>query len=589
MTSLGKSEGHTEEGEELARLFVGVSGSGDDNVHAADFINLIVVDFGEDELFLDAEGVIASAVEGIAVDASEVADAGQGDIHELIEEFIHTATAQGDFAADSHTLPEFPSGEGFTRASDDGFLTGNSGEVGDSGFENFGITDGVAASHIEDNFIELGNLHDVFIVEFSHHSGNDFGFIFIKESGQGNTSLFDSLAAFFADAGIFAVNELVSDTSGLIASWADELNFADVKWHFLRDNAALGNLHGGFGVAFNFVNAFDDDFSLIGHGGDNFALLALILAGEDCNGIALFNVKFHLEHLRSEGDNFHEVFIAEFASDGTEDTSAAGSFILFDDDGGIFVETDIGAVGSAKTFFGANDDGFNDVAFFDLTAGSGGFYGGNDNVTDIGVTAEGAAEDANTHNFLCAGIIADVKARLLLNQGETSLLSLFDDADEAMAFKFGQGTCLHDSDLIAELRLAVFVVSEEFNGTFNGFFIEFMLNEFLNSDDDSLLHFSGNDDADASFTFIAIRILSHVIASLLTDIEFAFADDSFKLSDGAFNLANAHGIIELPCSVLKAEVKEFFFEGFNFIELFCGLEVADFINLHAYHRLLYYR
>ena len=351
MTSLRNGEGHTEECEELASLFVGVRGSGDDDVQAADFIDFIVVDFGEDELFFDAEGVIASAVEGIAIDASEVADAGEGDIHELIEEIIHTGAAQGDFATDSHTLTEFPSGEGFTSARDDGFLACDGGKVGNGRFENFGITDGVAASHIEDDFIELWNLHDVFVVEFGHHSGNDFGFIFIKESGQDSTSLIDSLAAFFANAGIFTGLKFMSDPSGLIAGGADELNFADVKRHFLRNNAALRNFHRGFGVAFDFVNAFDDDFSLIGHGGDDFALLALILAGEDLNGIALFDVKFHLEHLRSEGDNFHEVFIAEFASDGPEDTSAARGFILFDNDGGVFVETDIGAVGSAKTFF----------------------------------------------------------------------------------------------------------------------------------------------------------------------------------------------------------------------------------------------
>lgn len=184
ITSLRIGEGHTEESEEFASLFVGVGGGGDDNVQAANFIDFIVVDFRENELFLDAEGVIASAVEGIAVDASEVADARESDIHELIEEIIHTGAAQSDFAADSHTLTEFPSGEGFPGASDDRFLPCDSGKVGDGGFKDFGITDGVAASHIEHDFINLGNLHDVFIVELLHHSGDDFSLIFIKESGH---------------------------------------------------------------------------------------------------------------------------------------------------------------------------------------------------------------------------------------------------------------------------------------------------------------------------------------------------------------------------------------------------------------------
>ena len=114
----------------------------------------------------------------------EVADAREGYIHELIEEIIHAGAAQSDFAADSHTLTEFPSGERFPSASDDGFLPCDGGKVGDCGFKDFGITDGVAASHIEHDFFNLGNLHDVFIVELLHHSGNDFGFILIKESGH---------------------------------------------------------------------------------------------------------------------------------------------------------------------------------------------------------------------------------------------------------------------------------------------------------------------------------------------------------------------------------------------------------------------
>ena len=93
----------------------------------------------------------------------------------------------------------------------------------------------------------------------------------------------------------------MSDTGRLIASGANELNFADVKGHFLRNDAALRNLHGGFGVAFDFVNAFDDDFAGVGAGGNDFALFTLILTGEDLNGIALFNVEFNE---RQDGTSF---------------------------------------------------------------------------------------------------------------------------------------------------------------------------------------------------------------------------------------------------------------------------------------------
>lgn len=56
-------------------------------------------------------------------------------------------------------------------------------------------------------------------------------------------------------------------------------------------------------------------------------------------------------------------------------------------------------------------------------------------------------------------------------------------------------------------------------------------------------------------------------------------DEGIKLSDRLFNLANAHRVFELACSELETEVKEFFFKGFNFLELFSGGELAELVNL----------
>lgn len=58
-----------------------MSGGGDDDIHTAYFIDFVIIDFGEDELFFDAESEIASAVEGVGVYASEVANARESDIH----------------------------------------------------------------------------------------------------------------------------------------------------------------------------------------------------------------------------------------------------------------------------------------------------------------------------------------------------------------------------------------------------------------------------------------------------------------------------------------------------------------------------
>ncbi len=97
----------------------------------------------------------------------------------------------------------------------------------------------------------------------------------------------------FADAGVFAGNDLVSNARGLVAGGADDLNFASVQGHFLGYDAAVGNFETGLAVTFDFVDAFDDDFAFVGHGADNFALLALVFAAKHDDGIALLDVKFN--------------------------------------------------------------------------------------------------------------------------------------------------------------------------------------------------------------------------------------------------------------------------------------------------------
>ena len=105
--------------------------------------------------------------------------------------------------------------------------------------------------------------------------------------------LFDNFAAFFADAGIFAVYVFMPDARGLVAGGTNELNFANVKGHFLSNDTALRNLEARLAVTFNFVDAFDDDFAGFGHCGNNLALFTFIFAGEDDDRVALLDVKFN--------------------------------------------------------------------------------------------------------------------------------------------------------------------------------------------------------------------------------------------------------------------------------------------------------
>src|SRR5450756_1137828 len=93
-------EREIESGQQRARLVVGGCGSADRDVHAPRFPHLVEVDFGENDVLLDAERIVAAAVEALRVEAAEVADARQRDVDQAVDELVHLDLAQRDLGAD---------------------------------------------------------------------------------------------------------------------------------------------------------------------------------------------------------------------------------------------------------------------------------------------------------------------------------------------------------------------------------------------------------------------------------------------------------------------------------------------------------
>src|SRR5699024_10179708 len=120
------------------------------DIHAADRVDLVEVDLGEDDLFLQAEGVVAAAVEGVAVDAAEVTHAGQRDVEQAIHELVHTLTTQGDLSADGHALAQLEVCNALLGLADNSLLAGDQAQVSDDGVDNLGVLFGFAGGNIDD-------------------------------------------------------------------------------------------------------------------------------------------------------------------------------------------------------------------------------------------------------------------------------------------------------------------------------------------------------------------------------------------------------------------------------------------------------
>src|SRR5579872_976409 len=123
-------EWKVEGAQESARLRVGPGRRAHDDVHAKHRFRLIVVDLREDDVLLDAESIISAPVEGLRIEAAEVAHARQRHVDETIEEFVHPRLAERDFRADRHVLAHLEGRDRLAGAGDDRLLAGDEREVG---------------------------------------------------------------------------------------------------------------------------------------------------------------------------------------------------------------------------------------------------------------------------------------------------------------------------------------------------------------------------------------------------------------------------------------------------------------------------
>ena len=162
-------------------LIVGRGGA-DADVHAADLVDLVVLDFREDQLLLETEGVVAAAVEGVGVDAAEVADTGQSHVEQTVQELPHTVAAEGDLDADGFAFTDLEVRDGLAGLSGDGLLAGDGGDVLADGFDFLGVALGFAAANVDDDLAELGDLHHALVLELAHESGSDFFIVLYMQS-----------------------------------------------------------------------------------------------------------------------------------------------------------------------------------------------------------------------------------------------------------------------------------------------------------------------------------------------------------------------------------------------------------------------
>src|SRR5580704_8092392 len=169
-----RPERHPDELQQLSCFLVRSRRGDDRDIHAAGLVDLHVVDFGKQQLIPQAERVIATAVESTGRDALEIANAGQRNRHETIEEFPHPVAAQRDHRGDRHALAHLERGNRLLGAARDRLLAGDARQLVGTHVHQLGVRRRLAEAHVDDHLLDLGDRHQVLVAELLGQSRHDF-------------------------------------------------------------------------------------------------------------------------------------------------------------------------------------------------------------------------------------------------------------------------------------------------------------------------------------------------------------------------------------------------------------------------------
>src|SRR3954469_23612244 len=135
------------------------------DVHAPGTVDLVLVDLVEHDLLRETEGVVATAVELLGGQTTEVAEARQRRGQGAVQELPHAVATECDVGTDRLALTQLELRDGLTGLGDGRLLTGDRGEVADGALDQLGVAGGVAHTHVDHDLDEAGDLHDVLVLE----------------------------------------------------------------------------------------------------------------------------------------------------------------------------------------------------------------------------------------------------------------------------------------------------------------------------------------------------------------------------------------------------------------------------------------
>src|SRR5690554_510515 len=181
-------EREVERTQQRGTFLIAIGCGRDGDIHTANFIDFVVIDFGEDDLLTNTHAVVATTVEGTRVQATEVPYTRNGDIHQTLQEFPHTVTTQGYLATNREAFTNLETGNGFTCLGDHRLLAADPLHFSNRIIQLLFVADRFTNTHVQGDFGNPRYLHHVGIPELLEQCGRNFCFINFFQSSHSTHS-----------------------------------------------------------------------------------------------------------------------------------------------------------------------------------------------------------------------------------------------------------------------------------------------------------------------------------------------------------------------------------------------------------------
>src|SRR5688572_28009060 len=519
MPCLRRPERNPEQLQQLSRLLVGLRGGDDRNVHAARLVDLHVVDLGEQQLILEAERVVAAAVEALGRNPAEVADARQRHRDQAVEELPHALTAQRHHRPDRHALADLELRDRLLGAGDHRLLAGDAAELVGAGVDDLRVLGGFAEAHVDHDLGDLRDRHDVVVAELLLEAGHRFLLVPFPQAAHLSTtpSHLRQIRTLRPSPRIFFPRRVGLPHSGHISCTFDACSGAS------RSTTPPLIWRCGFGLVWRLMK-FTPSTTTRFFSGSTFStrpclprslpVLTTTLSFFRI-GVASLDIfelcRARLEHLWRERNNLHEPALAQLAGDRAEYAGADRFAGVADQHRGVPVEPDVAAILAALLLAGAHDHRLDDLPLLDRPVRGGFLDRGGDDVAEPGVAAGRSADRIDRGYLPRARVVGDVQDGAHLNHGSAplsarpaggarddgflDLLRLLDHASDHPALAGAHRPGLDDRHAIADLDVVVLVVREELRGPPLRLAVELVTGLPLDRDGHRLLHLVADDHA----------------------------------------------------------------------------------------------